>query len=80
MNGTVWKGRYRGQTQRWVCYRFLGDDSEIDLETAHPEFFAWKWAPIDRLVDLIVPFKRPLYEAVLNEFAHLIGPEKDRKD
>lgn len=71
-----WKGRYRGQTQKWFALRFTGIDDDIDLETSdHAEFRTWRWVPIDRLPGLIVPFKRPVYEAVLDEFGHLAVPE-----
>lgn len=70
--GKLWKGRYRGQRQIWFLMRFLGADSDIDLNTAHPEFRAWKWAEPNDLPDMIVPFKRTLYQNVLGEFAHLI--------
>lgn len=70
--GKLWKGRYRGQRQMWFLARFLGEDSQIDLNTPHPEFRAWKWAEPGELPDLIVPFKRALYENVLREFVHLI--------
>lgn len=70
--GKLWKGRYRGQRQSWFLARFLGEDSQIDLDTPHPEFRAWKWAEPGDLPDLIVPFKRALYQNVLREFAHLI--------
>ena len=67
--GKVWKGKYRGQVQRWFLYRFLGQDSDIDIATKHEEFRAWRWiAPAD-LPRLIVPFKRDLYEQVLAAFA-----------
>ncbi len=67
--GKLWGGRYRGQTQKWFACRFLGDDDDIHLDTEHPEFRAWKWAEIDRLSALIVPFKRALYGAVIAELA-----------
>ncbi|HEY0835965.1 MAG TPA: RNA pyrophosphohydrolase [Azospirillum sp.] len=70
--GKVWKGRWRGQEQVWVAARFTGRDADIDLDTEHPEFDAWKWVAPDALVSLIVPFKRPVYEAVLKEFAGVI--------
>ncbi|PTQ09946.1 RNA pyrophosphohydrolase [Sphingomonas oleivorans] len=70
--GKLWKGRYRGQRQRWFLCRFLGRDEDIDLNTAHPEFRAWRWAEPCELPDMIVPFKRKLYENVLHIFAHLI--------
>ena len=70
--GKVWGGKYRGQTQKWFAFRFLGNDGEIDISGGeHPEFSAWKWAPVDALVDLIVPFKRQLYMEVVAEFRHL---------
>lgn len=64
----IWKGRYRGQEQKWYLMRFHGTDSQIDLETKTPEFTAWQWMPADRIVDSIVPFKRAVYEQVLAEF------------
>lgn len=70
--GKVWKGRFRGQVQRWFLFRFLGEDRDIDIATAHPEFRAWRWAAPEELPAIIVPFKRPLYEQVLAAFsAHL---------
>lgn len=68
----VWKGRYRGQKQKWFALRFLGEDGDIDLATPDPEFLSWRWLPADRLPDLIVPFKRALYRDVLAEFADLL--------
>lgn len=65
----VWKGRYRGQVQRWFLFRFLGQDGDIRIDTAHPEFRAWKWVEPSELPDIIVPFKRRLYEQVLAAFA-----------
>ncbi|MGE4528227.1 MAG: RNA pyrophosphohydrolase [Rhodospirillaceae bacterium] len=65
----VWKGRFRGQKQKWFLMRFLGADADIDIATAHPEFSTWKWAEFDTLPELIVPFKRPLYHAVVEAFA-----------
>ncbi len=74
--GKVWNGRYRGQRQKWFAMRFTGSDSEIDLETAHPEFSAWKWVAIDEVPALIVPFKRAVYQSVVNEFRHLAKPPR----
>jgi putative (di)nucleoside polyphosphate hydrolase len=67
--GKVWKGRYRGQQQKWFALRFTGDDSEITVATDHPEFSDWRWIGLSSLLDLIVPFKRDLYQAVVTEFA-----------
>jgi putative (di)nucleoside polyphosphate hydrolase len=72
----AWGGRYRGQRQKWFVMRFLGPDTEIALERPghKPEFDSWRWAGIDELVDLIVPFKRPVYEKVVREFASFAVP------
>jgi putative (di)nucleoside polyphosphate hydrolase len=71
--GKVWKGRYRGQKQRWFALRFLGDDSDIDLATEHPEFEAWRWIELEELPALVIPFKRDTYRAVVSEFRELLG-------
>lgn len=68
----VWKGRYRGQEQKWFAFRFTGADSDIDIDTRHPEFSEWRWIEMTELARLIVPFKRPLYEALVEEFGWLI--------
>jgi putative (di)nucleoside polyphosphate hydrolase len=71
--GQVWGGRFRGQTQKWFAVRFLGDDSEIDVNRgAHTEFDNWRWLEPALLPDVIVPFKKAVYEALLVEFAGLI--------
>jgi len=69
LQGKVWGGKYRGQAQHWFLARFLGRDEDIDLETAEPEFRAWKWVEPSELVNLIVPFKRKLYADVVAAFA-----------
>lgn len=71
--GKLWKGKYRGQRQHWLLMRFTGADADIDLE-AHdpPEFCEWKWAEPETLPDLIVPFKKRVYRAVLEMFRDLI--------
>ncbi len=68
----IWKGRFRGQRQKWFVFRFLGSDGDIRIDTAHPEFRAWKWAALAELPRLIVPFKRQLYADLLVEFAGLL--------
>jgi putative (di)nucleoside polyphosphate hydrolase len=71
--GQAWNGRYRGQTQKWFAVRFTGAESEIDI--AHPggthqaEFSAWRWEPLQNVPALVVPFKQPVYERVVAEFA-----------
>jgi putative (di)nucleoside polyphosphate hydrolase len=73
--GQAWKGKYRGQTQKWFALRFTGNDSEIDVDNpdgAHePEFAGWRWEPMQNVPDLVVPFKRAVYERVVREFRHL---------
>ncbi len=64
----LWKGKYRGQEQKWFLMRFNGTDDQVNIATEHQEFSRWQWMPIDDLVDNIVPFKRSVYEAVLKEF------------
>jgi putative (di)nucleoside polyphosphate hydrolase len=73
LQGIAWGGGYRGQEQKWFAMRFTGDDRDIDLNTHHPEFDAWKWVSASDILTLIVPFKRALYEAVLAEFAPILG-------
>ncbi len=69
MIGKVWKGKWRGQRQSWFLYRFLGEDSDICIDTEHPEFRAWRWAEPETLPAMIVPFKKALYEELLVVFA-----------
>jgi len=64
----IWKGRYRGQKQKWFLMRFHGDDNLINIKTEVPEFNAWAWLPPEKLLDLIVPFKRDTYARVIAEF------------
>ena len=68
----IWKGRYRGQRQKWFVFRFRGRDDDINIATRHPEFRSWKWAPMAALPDMIVPFKRKLYRDLTAEFANLL--------
>jgi putative (di)nucleoside polyphosphate hydrolase len=72
--GKLWKGRYRGQRQTWFLFRFIGDDAaDVDIATEHQEFRAWRWADPADLPAMIVPFKRVLYEQVLEAFAPHFG-------
>lgn len=68
----LWKGRYRGQTQKWFLLRFSGDDSLINLNTEHAEFSRWCWMAPDALITRIVPFKRDTYARVIAEFSPLL--------
>ncbi|WP_430446019.1 RNA pyrophosphohydrolase [Sphingorhabdus contaminans] len=70
--GKIWKGKYRGQRQWWFLMRFKGKDSDINIETDHPEFSRWQWVGPERLPQLIVPFKKRLYEILVTEFGDLI--------
>lgn len=72
--GKVWKGKWRGQRMRWFLFRFVGEDADIDIATAHPEFDAWRWIAPDELEALAVPFKRTLYRDVLAAFGDRIAP------
>ena len=65
--GKIWKGKYRGQKQKWFIVKFIGNDNEININTKYPEFIEWKWIEMDLLPDLIVKFKKQLYEKVLVE-------------
>lgn len=64
----LWKGRYRGQEQKWFLMQFLGADDDINIQTEHPEFSTWRWLPIAELVENIVSFKRDVYVGVLEAF------------
>ena len=68
----VWRGRFRGQTQKWFAMRFLGKDEDINLATAEPEFDAWKWTPLANLTDVAAHFKRENYRQVVDIFYHLV--------
>jgi putative (di)nucleoside polyphosphate hydrolase len=72
---TGWRRRFRGQRQKWFLMRFLGKDSDIDIDSKHhkPEFDAWKWVEPAELPGLIVEFKRPVYVALLDEFREQLG-------
>jgi putative (di)nucleoside polyphosphate hydrolase len=72
--GIAWRGKYRGQRQRWFAMRFLGEDAEIRLDLdPHPEFDAWRWVPLAELPALAVGFKRPIYEILTEAFAPFAG-------
>jgi putative (di)nucleoside polyphosphate hydrolase len=74
--GQAWKGKYRGQRQKWYALRFTGKESEINIahpEGGHkPEFTAWRWEPMKNLPGLVIPFKRSVYERVVKEFGKLV--------
>ncbi len=65
--GIIWKGKFRGQTQKWYIMRFLGEDNEINLKTKHPEFLEWKWINHENITDKVVEFKLHVYAKIKNE-------------
>ena len=71
--GKIWQGKYRGQKQKWFVVKFLGKDSEIDINTKNAEFMEWKWIDINLLPDLIVLFKKHVYEKVLAELKQIVN-------
>jgi len=70
--GIIWKGKFRGQKQKWFVVRFTGEESEINLKTEHPEFIEWKWVEMNELPKIIVDFKRNVYEKLLIELKKFI--------
>jgi putative (di)nucleoside polyphosphate hydrolase len=69
--GKIWEGKYRGQKQKWFAMRFIGTDADINIATHDPEFCEWQWIDMRLLPDIIVPFKRTLYKALVDEFLPL---------
>ncbi len=65
----LWNGNYRGQRQKWFLIEFTGEDKDINLKTSFPEFTEWRWADITELSEIIIPFKKRLYEEVIKEFS-----------
>ena len=70
--GIIWKGKFRGQKQKWFVVRFTGEESEINLKTEYPEFIEWKWVEMDELPKIIVDFKKKVYEKILLELKKII--------
>ena len=70
--GIIWKGKYRGQKQKWFLMRFTGEDKEIDINTHHPEFLDWKWIELDQLTKVVVDFKLHVYREVQEKVQKLI--------
>ena len=64
--GKIWKGKYKGQKQKWFIVKFIGNDAEIDLNTKHPEFIEWKWINYKSLTDVIVDFKKDVYLSLIH--------------
>ena len=70
--GIIWQGKFRGQRQKWFIVKFIGNEDEINLNTDHPEFIEWKWIEINRLPEVIVDFKKKMYEDLLIELKKFI--------
>ena len=77
LRAELWDGRYRGQRQKWYIFRFLGEDSELTVDTAEPEFSAWRWLPLADLIDSIVPFKAEVYASVVSFAQGVLSPKAE---
>ena len=71
--GIIWKGKYRGQKQKWFLMRFIGNDSEINLKTKHPEFLEWRWIEIDEITNFVVDFKFEIYQIIKNKVKEILN-------
>ena len=71
--GLIWKGKYRGQKQKWFLMRFIGVDNEINIKTKHPEFLEWKWVDLDKITDLVVDFKLHVYKEVKDKVKKILN-------
>ena len=71
--GIIWKGKYRGQKQKWFLMRFFGNENEINIRTKNPEFLDWKWVNLDQITDLVVEFKLHVYEEIKKKLKNIIN-------
>ena len=71
--GLIWKGKYRGQKQKWFLMRFVGMDNEINIKTKHPEFLEWKWVELEKITDLVVDFKLHVYKEVKDKIKKILN-------
>ena len=71
--GIIWKGKYKGQRQKWFLMRYLGNDSDINIKTKKPEFFEWKWIELDMLTEVVVDFKLHVYEELKEKIKKIIN-------
>ena len=71
--GIIWKGKYRGQEQKWFVVKFLGEDNEINIKTKNPEFSEWKWVDLEKITDLVVDFKLEVYQKVKKKINEIIN-------
>ena len=70
--GIIWKGKYRGQKQKWFLMRFIGEDKEINIETKNPEFLDWKWIDLELITDVVVDFKLEVYKEVKKKIKKIL--------
>tara|TARA_Y100000996_G_scaffold285788_1_gene225569 strand:- start:13 stop:489 length:477 start_codon:yes stop_codon:yes gene_type:complete len=71
--GIIWKGKYKGQKQKWFLMRFLGEDKEINIKTKNPEFLNWKWIDIDQITEIVVDFKLHVYKELKEKIKKIIN-------
>ena len=71
--GIIWKGRYKGQKQKWFIFKFLGNDTEINIKTKNPEFLDWKWIEVGKITEIVVDFKKEVYQKVEKEIKKIIN-------
>ena len=71
--GIIWKGKYKGQKQKWFVMRFLGNDEEINIKTNKPEFLEWKWIDLDKLTEVVVDFKLHVYKELKEKIKKIIN-------
>ena len=71
--GLIWKGKYRGQKQKWFLMRFVGEEKEINIKTKHPEFLEWKWIDLDKITDFVVDFKLHVYKEVKDKVKKILN-------
>ena len=71
--GIIWKGKYKGQKQKWFVMKFMGHDNEINIKTKRPEFLEWKWIELEKITDIVVDFKLNVYEKVKKEVKKILN-------
>ena len=71
--GIIWKGKFRGQKQKWFLMRFVGEDKEIDIKTKNPEFLDWKWIDLDQITEVVVDFKLHVYKELKEKVKKIIN-------
>ena len=71
--GIIWKGKYKGQKQKWFLMKFIGEDKEINIKTKNPEFLDWKWIELDQITEVVVDFKLHVYKELKNKVKKIIN-------